>query len=150
MYSIYEVLNNETLNDISKKLNISIDELIDLNGPLDDIIQGQLLIVPKQDSVYQTYIVKKGDNLYNIAQRYDTDVKTLELLNGLDGDDYIYPNQKLLIPKKNVGIYIVNNNETLSELLDSLPIGWDNLNRLNKKIYLVPEQIIIYDKKDLK
>ncbi len=150
MYSIYEVLNNETLNDISKKLNISIDELIDLNGPLDDIIPGQLLIVPKQDSVYQTYIVKKGDNLYNIAQRYDTDVKTLELLNGLDGDDYIYPNQKLLIPKKNVGIYIVNNNETLSELLDSLPIGWDNLNRLNKKIYLVPEQIIIYDKKDLK
>ena len=150
MYSIYEVLNNETLNDISKKLNISIDELIDLNGPLDDIIPGQLLIVPKQDSVYQTYIVKKGDNLYNIAQRYDTDVKTLELLNGLDGDDYIYPNQKLLIPKKNVGIYIVNNNETLSELLNSLPIGWDNLNRLNKKIYLVPEQIIIYDKKDLK
>lgn len=150
MYSIYEVLNNETLNDIAKKLNISIDELTELNGQLDDIMPGQLLIVPKQDNFYQTYIVKKGDNLYSIAQKYNTDTKTLELLNGLDGDDYIYPNQRLLIPKENIGIYIVNNDETIAELLESLPVGWENLNRLNKKIYLQPEQIIIYNKKDLK
>ena len=32
MYSIYEVLNNETLNDISKKLNISIE----FPNPTDD------------------------------------------------------------------------------------------------------------------
>ena len=102
MYSIYEVLNKETLNDIAKKLNISIDELIELNGQLGDIMPGQLLIVPKQDNFYQTYIVKKGDNLYSIAQKYNTDTKTLELLNGLDGDDYIYPNQRLLIPKENI------------------------------------------------
>lgn len=150
MYSIYEVLNKETLSDIANKLNTSVNELIELNGNLDEIIPGQLLIVPKQDNVYQTYIVKKGDNLYSIAQKYNTDTKTLELLNGLDGDDYIYPNQRLLIPKENIGIYFVNNNETINDLLNSLPVGWDNLNRLNKNIYLVPEQIIIYDKKDLK
>ena len=113
MYSIYEVLKNENLNDIAKKLNINVDELIELNGELDDI-------------------------------------KTLELLNGLDGSDYIYPNQKILIPKDGIGIYVVNNRETIAELLDSLPVGWENINRLNKKIYLEPEQIIIYDKKDLK
>ena len=150
MYSIYEVLKNENLNDIAKKLNVNVDELIELNGELNDITPGQLIIVPKQDSVFKNYTVKKGDNLYSIAQKYDTDTKTLELLNGLDGDDYIYPNQRLLIPKENIGIYIVNNNETITELLESLPVGWDNLNRLNKKIYLNPEQIIIYDKKDLK
>ena len=150
MYSIYEVLKNESLDDISKKLNINVEQLIELNGELEDITPGQLLIVPKQDSVFESYVVKKGDNLYSIAQKYDTDTKTLELLNGLDGSDYIYPNQKLLIPKENIGIYIVNNRETITELLENLPVGLENINRLNKKIYLEPEQIIIYDKKDLK
>ncbi len=149
MYSIYEVLNNENLNDIAQKLNVDIEELINLNGQL-DIKPGQLIIVPKNDSVYQTYIVQKGDSLYSIAQKYNIDTNTLELLNGLDSDDYIYPNQKLLIPKENIGIYIVNNNETIADLIDSIPVGFDNLNRLNKKIYLEPNQIIIYDKKDLK
>ena len=150
MYSIYEVLKNESLNDVAKKLNVNVDELIELNGELDDITPGQLIIVPKQDSAFKNYTVKKGDNLYSIAQKYDTDTKTLELLNGLDGSDYIYPNQKILIPKEGIGIYVVNNRETIAELLDSLPVGWENINRLNKKIYLEPEQIIIYDKKDLK
>ena len=149
MYSIYEVLNNENLNDIAQKLNVDIEELINLNGQL-DIKPGQLIIVPKNDSVYQMYIVQKGDSLYSIAQKYNIDTNTLEVLNGLDGDDYIYPNQKLLIPKENIGIYIVNNNETIADLIDSIPVGFDNLNRLNKKIYLEPNQIIIYDKKDLK
>ena len=149
MYSIYEVLNNENLNDIAQKLNVDIEELINLNGQL-DIKPGQLIIVPKNDSVYQMYIVQKGDSLYSIAQKYNIDTNTLEVLNGLDSDDYIYPNQKLLIPKENIGIYIVNNNETIADLIDSIPVGFDNLNRLNKKIYLEPNQIIIYDKKDLK
>ena len=135
MYSIYEVLNNENLNDIAQKLNVDIEELVNLNGQL-DIKPGQLIIVPKNDSVYQTYIVQKGDSLYSIAQKYNIDTNTLEVLNGLDSDDYIYPNQKLLIPKENIGIYIVNNNETIADLIDSIPVGFDNLNRLNKKIYL--------------
>ena len=150
MYSIYEVLKSENLNDIAKKLNVNVDELIELNGELNDITPGQLIIVPKQDGVFKNYTVKKGDNLYSIAQKYDIDTKTLELLNGLDGSDYIYPNQKILIPKEGIGIYIVNNRETIAELLNSLPVGWENINRLNKQIYLEPEQIIIYDKKDLK
>ena len=87
MYSIYEVLKNENLNDIAKKLNINVDELIELNGELNDITPGQLIIVPKQDSIFKNYTVKKGDNLYSIAQKYDIDTKTLELLNGLDGSD---------------------------------------------------------------
>ena len=150
MYSIYEVLKNESLFDIANKLNIKVDKLLELNGNLKDIYPGQLIIIPKQDSVYQTYTVEKGDNLYKIAQKYNIDVKTITLLNGLDDDDYIYPGQKILIPKENIGIYVTNNNETIVELLDSLPVGLDNLNKLNKNIYLVPNQIIIYDKKDLK
>ncbi len=150
MYSVYEVSNNETLEDVSKKLNIDMEELIELNGQLDNIYPGQLIVIPKQDSIYETYVVKKGDNLYEISRKYNVDVKTIELINGLDSDDYIYPGQKLKLPKENIGIYVVNNNETIVELLNNLPVGIDNINRLNEKVYLSPEQIIIYDKKDLK
>ena len=88
---------------------------------------------------YNTYVVKKGDNLYNIAKRYNVDEKTIELLNGLKENEYIYPGQKLLIPKDNV--YITKENDSVKKLLDS-GIELDNL----YNIYLQKDQIIFYKK----
>ena len=46
------------------------------------------------------YIIKKGDCLSVIAQRYGTTVKTLCELNGIKNPDVIYAGNKLLIPYK--------------------------------------------------
>jgi len=57
-----------------------------------------------QRAVYPTvgeillYTVKKGDNPYRIAQTFNTDVKWVLAMNNLKKDQYIYPNQQLLIP----------------------------------------------------
>lgn len=138
MYSVYEVKKNESLNDIAKKLNISLEELISLNNNVNTIKEGQLIIIPNENQ-YNTYVVKKGDNLYNIAKRYNVDEKTIELLNGLKENEYIYPGQKLLIPKDNV--YITKENDSVKKLLDS-GIELDNL----YNIYLQKDQIIFYKK----
>lgn len=138
MYSVYEVKKNESLNDIAKKLNISLEELISLNNNINTIKEGQLIIIPNGNQ-YNTYVVKKGDNLYNIAKRYNVDEKTIELLNGLKENEYIYPGQKLLIPKDNV--YITKENDSVKKLLDS-GIELDNL----YNIYLQKDQIIFYKK----
>jgi LysM repeat protein len=45
------------------------------------------------------YIVKKGDNLYKIAQLYGLAVKELMSANDLTGTT-IYPNQTIVIPRK--------------------------------------------------
>lgn len=138
MYSVYEVKKNESLNDIAKKLNISLEELISLNNNVNTIKEGQLIIIPNENQ-YNTYVVKKDDNLYNIAKRYNVDEKTIELLNGLKENEYIYPGQKLLIPKDNV--YITKENDSVKKLLDS-GIELDNL----YNIYLQKDQIIFYKK----
>ena len=138
MYSVYEVKKNESLNDISNRLNISLEELISLNNNVNTIKEGQLIIIPNGNQ-YNTYVVKKGDNLYSIARRYNIDEKTLELLNGLKENEYIYPGQKLLIQKDNV--YVTKENDTVKKLLDS-GITLDNL----YNIYLQNDQIIFYKK----
>lgn len=44
------------------------------------------------------YTVKKGDNPYRIGQNFNTDYNWILAMNNLDKNDYIYPNQQLMIP----------------------------------------------------
>ena len=149
MYSIYEVSGKETLTDIAQKLDITTEQLLQLNGNI-DMVPGQLIVVPRQNELYQNYVVKKGDNLYEIAKKYNTDIKIIELLNGLEAEEYIYPNQNILIPKENINVYVTGSNDTITDVLNNLSIDFKMLDKLNSKVYLQPEQIIFYSKKDLK
>ena len=45
---------------------------------------GQILQLPQETNLVNTYIVKKGDSLYKIAQTYNTTVSQLMKLNNLD------------------------------------------------------------------
>ena len=52
------------------------------------------MIVPSSASTYfEYYQIKQGDNLYQIAKRYNTNPDLLANINGLNDSDYIYPNQ---------------------------------------------------------
>lgn len=46
----------------------------------------------------KTYIVKKGDTVYKIAQKYGLDWRELARYNHLPNPDLIYPGQCLVIP----------------------------------------------------
>lgn len=45
----------------------------------------------------KTYIVKRGDTLSQIAQKYNTTVKSLAVKNNIKNVNLIYPNQVLKI-----------------------------------------------------
>ena len=62
---------------------------------------------------YTLYEIKKGDSLYKISKEFNVNTKLLSELNGLNLDDYIYPGQTLLIPKKDVSYYITKDGDTL-------------------------------------
>ncbi|MFJ7746597.1 LysM peptidoglycan-binding domain-containing protein [Peribacillus sp. NPDC097295] len=84
----------DTLSEIAKKYNLSLSSLLKLNPSIsnsDRIRIGQSIIVSGKattastsattSSSTNTYKVKSGDNLSNIAQKYNTTVNALLSLN---------------------------------------------------------------------
>ena len=66
-YDIYVVKKGDSLWSISRKFNIDINDLIELNNLKDLTLQmNQSILVPKQQENIETdlYIVKKGDTIF--------------------------------------------------------------------------------------
>lgn len=92
--------------------------------------------------------MKKGDTLYAIAKSYNIEPITLALINGISLSEYIYENQKLLVPKKGINTYITRPNDTLRTVSKDLGISINELLTYNDNIYLLPEQLILYKEKN--
>lgn len=147
MYDVYTIQNGDTIESISNKYNITPYILYKLNGFSTDyiLIPGNNIIVPKTSSIYYDYYtIKKGDNLYNIASKYNTDYNVLSLINGLDPDDYIYPNQVIAVPKNGVKYYITKETDTLIDISNNLGANINDILNQNNQLYLLPEQLIVY------
>jgi len=147
MYDIYTIQNGDTIESIANKYNITPYILYQLNGVNPDFVltPGNNIIVPKVTSAYfDYYTIKKGDNLYKIANKYGVDYQILALINGLEVNDYIYPNQVIAVPKNGVKYYVVNESETLSDIASKLNTSTYDLLNQNNNIYLLPEQLIVY------
>lgn len=143
MYDSYIVNEGDTLNSISSKLNISPEIIETLNNNF-SLIPGNALVVPKSNKYFDYYQVEKGDTLYKIASLNNIDVNLLAMLNGVNTSDYIYPKQVLLIPRKGVTLYITAEGDTLEEVSKGFRVPIEELISQNNKIYLQPEQLIVY------
>lgn len=147
MYDVYTVKLGDTIEGISEIYNTDINELISLNGIIDlsNLKVGMKIIVPNDDkNPYRYYTVKKGDTLDVLADRYNIDYKLLVKLNGLEEDDYIYPNQILIFPKVGVSLYLTKRDDTISSVMESVGMNIYELIENNQDIYLREEQIIVY------
>lgn len=148
MYQIYKVEASDTLENIARRFGTSVEKLREING-LGDIFAGGYILVPgktpnSNSDLYTTYMVKQGDNVYAIAREHGVPYETLLRINGLDKDDYIYPNQQLLIPKASSGIYVTKETDTIESLYNTYKNNWDSFLQQNKTIYVVPDQMITY------
>lgn len=149
MFDSYEVRKGDTLDSISEKYNVSKDYLIDINNLyyIDDFKEGRELIVPKVTDVYfNIYKVEKGDTLYGIGKKYNVNPKLLSALNGIDENEYIYPNQELMVPKNGYSYYITAEGDTLDIVKRTFNTSYERLLDENKTIYLLPEQLIVLKK----
>jgi len=149
MFDSYIIKGEDTLDSIAKKYNVSKDFLIDINNIyyFDDFKEGRELIVPKvEDTYFDVYKIEKGDTLYQIGKRYNINPDLLSSLNGIDKDDYIYPNQEILVPKSGYSFYITAKGDTLSIVKDAFKTTYKELLDNNKSIYLLPEQLIVLKK----
>lgn len=99
-YKEYEVKAGDSLYSIARSYNTTVEEIMNANNLTTTILSvGQILKIPTEIDIptgikecygegyteikYETYTVKKGDNLYDIARRYNTSVIDLMNLNNL-------------------------------------------------------------------
>lgn len=98
---VYIVKAGDSLYSIAKKYGVSVNDLIAINNLKSNALSiGQHLKIPyRSGSVipigsscygegynepsYVTYVVRSGDNLYNIARKYGVSVDSIKKLNNL-------------------------------------------------------------------
>lgn len=82
--NVYIVQKGDTLYSFAMANNTTVDELKRINNLTSNILStGQLLKIPSALLPESTYIVKKGDSLYSIANKYNTTVDELKRINNL-------------------------------------------------------------------
>ena len=93
---------------------------------------------------YTDYTVNKGDTLYSISKKFNVNPKLVSELNGLKVEEYIYPNQTLIIPKKGIQYYITKEDDTLKMVSNIFGTKESEIVEQNRTIYLLPGQMIFY------
>ena len=146
MFDKYQIKPNDSLKSIADKFNTSPEIIMDINNLyfIDELRAGMEIVVPKEKEKYfNTYTIEKGDSLYKIAQKYNINPTLLASLNGLNMDDFIYPNQEILIPKSGYSYYITAEGDTLDTVAVLFKVSKKDLLAQNETIYLLKDQVLV-------
>lgn len=126
---VYTVQKGDTYYSISKKYNITLQELYSANGidETDVLKVGQVLKIPGKSNSQNTaeksttsvssvktanYEVIPGDTLYSISKKYSTTVDNLRSLNGLTESSVLKVGQVLKVPSSGNTTNITSNKPT--------------------------------------
>lgn len=95
----YTVRSGDTLWLLANRFGTTVDAIKRLNGLTSDNLQiGQVLQIPSgQSSQYFEYVVRSGDTLWLLANRFGTTVDAIKRLSGLTSDN-LQIGQVLRIP----------------------------------------------------
>ncbi|HEX5793859.1 MAG TPA: LysM peptidoglycan-binding domain-containing protein, partial [Rheinheimera sp.] len=101
----YTVQQGDTLWDISREHNVTVEQLTKWNGIArrSALKPGQQLAIWQQDTSARSggisrtvnYKVRKGDSLARIAQRFSVSVSDIVKWNKIDTNNYLQPGQQL-------------------------------------------------------
>ena len=113
MYSVYKIMFGDTLDSIANKTNTTVEELMNINSNIDMSVDSYIVVPSSMNDSFFTYIVKSGDNLYQIAREYNINASDLAAINGIKVDEYLYPNQQLMVPTNKTLVYVTKEGDTL-------------------------------------
>ena len=162
-YISYTVKKGDTLYSIAANNRISVDTLIKDNGLQNNNLSiGQTLKirVPYSEEIEEcfgedytpidipnltTYTVKKGDNLYSIAKKYNTSTTNIKNLNNLTTDN-LSIGQILKIPTSSTTTYTVKQGDSLYSIAKKFNTTIDNIkkqNNLTSNLLSIGQKLII-------
>jgi len=154
-YITYTVKPGDTLYSIARDNEISVDTIISDNVlPNNNLSVGQVLRlrvadgevlecfgpdfeIPEEVIPSITYVVQAGDNLYNIARKYNTSVSEIVRLNNLPNNN-LSIGQQLLIPtagsndsSNSSKTYTVQRGDSLYSIARKFNVSVSDITRLN-------------------
>lgn len=132
--NIYTVKKGDSLWLIANKNGVSVDDIKNANNLTSNTLQiGQILIIPgKKTSTKEiTYVVKKGDSLWLIANKYDTTVEKIKSANNLINNT-LQIGQILTIPSSTEFFtYTIKKGDNLWLIAKNYNTTVDNIKKLN-------------------
>lgn len=159
---VYIVQQGDSLYLISQKFNISVDEIIEKNNLNNNIlVVGQKLVIENSDEnntdddinkpdVPLVYFVRSGDNLWVIANRFNTTVDQLMNNNQLSGNP-LYVGQMLFITEVVSNFdsvkYTIQPGDSLSSISELFNVQAKTIkeyNDLNSDNLVVGDKLIIH------
>jgi len=157
----YRVRNGDTVSQIAERFNVRTIDLKKANGLTNNNIRvGQKLAVPRTTSNLvaksskkdRVYTVRKGDTLVAIANKFNTNVRTLKQYNNLNssrldiGDKIRVPDSSLTVTKSGDIQYKVAKGDSLLKIANNFNISVRSLksaNGLNSNSIYVGDKLII-------
>ena len=141
-------VSGDTLLTIAEDKKVRVIDLIQANGLENayELEPGTELVIPTTiPKGFRTYTVQKGDSLYSIAQKLGNVTATqLAEMNGLEINEYIFPEQRIIVPEEGVVVYITKPGDTIKTVAERIGTTSDNLIFYNPNVYLLPEQLLAY------
>ncbi|MBQ7105205.1 MAG: LysM peptidoglycan-binding domain-containing protein [Bacilli bacterium] len=119
--------NNEIINSVSNILISHFEERV------------------FDSNIYDSYVVEKGDYLYKLAKRFNTNVDVLKKINNL-GTDFLNIGEVLKVPKLMNDIYIVKNGDSLYSIAKKFNTDVNKIKDINSLIsnkLMINQKLII-------
>lgn len=133
----YTVQRGDSLWSIADKYGISTSELKNINNLESNILTvGQVLIIPVTGNLApttETYIVQKGDSLWGIANRFNTTVDEIKVLNSLT-TDLLMIGQVIYVPARPIvesNTYTVQRGDSLFSVANKFNMTLDQIRKMN-------------------
>lgn len=133
-YVYYTVKAGDTLYNIARMYNLTVDELKNYNNLTNNTLTiGQKLIIGEK-TLGNLYTVQRGDTLYSIAKAFNISVDELRNANNL-GTNILTIGQTLVIPGKNIPVnmmvYEVQKGDTLYNIASKFNTTVARIKELN-------------------
>lgn len=150
-YLLYEVVSGDTLYSISRKYDVDIQTIREINNLSNNNLSiGSLLKIPIDVNPgtgdYSTYIVKNGDTLYSISKMFNMSVSEIKSLNNLNSDS-LYIGQVLRVVDNSVdtnfeGLSCYGDNFKEIEYVLYKVVSGDNLYSISRRFGVSVDDLI--------